>query len=176
MILKFRQFRDFSDARDSEQQNYFVVIDGSEIKDITMKKAGEWLYFLGDSLKTNANKDLKSIIRETNDYGNALEGEMGAIEQLKALLNVISEIKNKSMDMEFRIVEVQEQFRVLNMHEYEIESDTQKDVENLMANWQALLELAEKRDFEVNDFKKNFAEVTKQDVDNFKESIQKEYA
>lgn len=33
---------------------------------------------------------------------------MGAIEQLKSLLNVITEIKNKSMDMEFRIVEVQE--------------------------------------------------------------------
>jgi len=43
---------------------------------------------------------------------------MRGIEQLKQLLNVISEIKNKSMDMEFRIVEVQEQFRILSMYKY----------------------------------------------------------
>jgi hypothetical protein len=49
---------------------------------------------------------------------------MGAIEQLKQLLNVISEIKNKSMDMEFRIVEVQEQFRVLSIYNYEIDEET----------------------------------------------------
>lgn len=135
MILKFRQFRDFNDSKDSEQQNYFVIIDNSDVKDITLKKAGEWLDFLGDSLMSNATKELRTIMRETNDYSKALEGDMGAIEQLKALLNVISDIKNKSMDMEFRIVEVQEQFRVLNMHEYEIEPETSKEVDNLMANW-----------------------------------------
>jgi len=60
-------------------------------------------------------------MRETTDYEKALRGEMGAIEQLKTLLNVISEIKNKSMDMEFRIVEVQEQYRVLKMYNYTID-------------------------------------------------------
>lgn len=38
-----------------------------------------------------------------------------------------------------------------------------------------MLELAEKRDFEVNDFKKNFAEVTKQEVETFKEKIMEEH-
>lgn len=47
---------------------------------------------------------------------------MGDIDQLKQLLNVITEIKNKSMDMELRILEVQEQFRVLNMYDFEIDS------------------------------------------------------
>jgi hypothetical protein len=98
------------------------------------------------------------------------------IDQLKALLNVISEIKNKSMDMEFRIIEVQEQFRVLNMYNFEIEEETQKDSDTLMSNWEELIDSADKKDFEVNDFKKNFAEVTKQDVANFKIKITNEYA
>jgi len=114
-------------------------------------------------------------MRETVEYEKNLRGEMGAIEQLKALLNVISEIKNKSMDMEFRIDEVQEQYRVLKMYQYKIDEETTKNVEELMQNWESLLNEADKKDFEVNDFKKNFAEVTKQDVENFKVQITTEY-
>ena len=44
-----------------------------------------------------------------------------------------------------------------------------------MTNWQELLEFADKKDFDVNDFKKNFAEVTKQEVETFKGKIKDEY-
>ena len=130
---------------------------------------------MGGSLKTIAAKELKSIKTDIDNYEKALGGEMGAIEQLKSLLNIITEIKNKSMDMEFRIVEVQEQFRVLDMYEYEIEEEVRKEVDGLMAQWEQLLEYADKQDFAVNDFKKNFAEVTKQDVENFKSKIKEEF-
>lgn len=126
-------------------------------------------------MKQIATKELKAIIRDTEDYEKALKGEMGAIEQLKALLNVISEIKNKSMDMEFRIVEVQEQFRVLKMYNYGVEEEIEKEVDTLMTNWEDLLEFADRKDFEVNDFKKSFSEVTKTDVETFKIKIMEEY-
>ena len=99
---------------------------------------------MGNSLKALAAKELKSIKTDIENYEKALGGEMGAIEQLKSLLNIITEIKNKSMDMEFRIVEVQEQFRVLDMYEYEIEEDVRKEVDGLMAQWEQLLEYADK--------------------------------
>ena len=40
---------------------------------------------------------------------------------LQEFLETIAKIKFISMEMEFRIIEVQEQYRVLNMYEYEIE-------------------------------------------------------
>lgn len=126
-------------------------------------------------MKVIASKELKAIRNDIDNYEKALGGEMGAIEQLKSLLNVITEIKNKSMDMEFRIVEVQEQFRVLDMYEYDIEEEVRKEVDGLMTQWELLLEYADKQDFAVNDFKKNFAEVTKQDVETFKTKIKEEY-
>lgn len=55
-----------------------------------------------------ATKELKQIMAETVNYNKALNTDMNAIEMLRALLQVINEIKNKSMDMEFRILEVQE--------------------------------------------------------------------
>jgi len=44
-----------------------------------------------------------------------------------------------------------------------------------MTNWSELLDFADRKDFDVNDFKKNFAEVTKQEVETFKGKIKDEY-
>lgn len=132
-ILVFKHYKEINLKHDNEQQNYFVLIDNSEVKEATILKVDEWLQILGDSLKVIASKELKSIRNDIENYEKALGGEMGAIEQLKSLLNVITEIKNKSMDMEFRIVEVQEQFRVLDMYEYDIEEEIRKEVDGLMS-------------------------------------------
>lgn len=44
-----------------------------------------------------------------------------------------------------------------------------------MTNWEELIEFADKQDNQVKGFKKNFSEVTKSQVDAFKEEIVKEY-
>jgi len=36
---------------ENEQQNYFVLIDNSEVKESTISKVNEWLDILGESLK-----------------------------------------------------------------------------------------------------------------------------
>lgn len=77
--------------------------------------------------------------------------------------------------MEFRITEVQEQYRVLKMYEYPIDDETQKQVDSLMINWEELIEFAERQDEEVKGFKKNFSEVTVSEVEQFKEQISKEF-
>lgn len=74
----------------------------------TIDKINEWLAILGESLKGIASKQLRSIIEQTNKYNKDLNAEMNSIDLLKILLKVISEIKDVSMDMEFKIVEVQE--------------------------------------------------------------------
>jgi dynein heavy chain len=61
------------------------------------------------------------------------------------------------------------------MYEYDIDEEVKKDVEGLMNQWDQLQEYADKTNFGVNDFKKNFAEVTKQDVETFKIKILDEY-
>jgi dynein heavy chain len=61
------------------------------------------------------------------------------------------------------------------MYKYTIDEDIKKDVNELMQKWEELLEFSDKKDFEVNDFKKNFAEVTKGEVEAFKVKIKDEY-
>jgi len=97
------------------------------------------------------------------------------IDTIKNLLNVINEIRKNSMDMELKISEVVEQFRVLKMYKYPIEKEQQDQVDMISENWSALVEFAEKQDFKVNELKESFAEVTQRNVNAFQEELKKEY-
>jgi len=145
------------------------------LQDKTIERINEWLVMLGESLKAIAGKELKQIIEQTQKYNKELAADMNSIDLLKILLKVISEIKDISMDMEFRIIEVQEQYRVLKMYNYEIEEETQKEVDNLMTNWEDLIDYADRRNFEVDDFKQTYSTVTKEEVKSFQQKIKEEY-
>lgn len=111
-----------------DARNYFVHVDHSSVKETTIEKVKEWLNLLGTALVEVATKEKVFIQRDIQEYEKQLKADMGGIDSLKHLLNVISEIKNKSMDMEFRINEVQEQYRILKMHKYEIEAEVLEQV------------------------------------------------
>lgn len=83
----------------------------------------EWMNMIGDSLIDISSKELKNIVNEINEYEKNLRTEVHGIEQLKHVLNIISEIKNTSMDMEFKINEAVEQFRILRMYNYVIKPE-----------------------------------------------------
>lgn len=122
-IILIKTVLEHNQKREKEQNNYIVSIDNTDLHHKTIDKINEWLNILGESLKSIASKQLRQIIDQTNKYNKELSADMNSIELLKILLKVISEIKDVSMDMEFKIVEVQEQFRVLNMYDYEIEPE-----------------------------------------------------
>lgn len=61
------------------------------------------------------------------------------------------------------------------MYEYPIDEDIQKEVDSLMVNWEGLIEFADEQDDRNKGLQKNFSEVTKSEVLQFKEQIQKEY-
>lgn len=89
-------------------RNYFVLIDYTEVKQKTIEKLHEWLDILGQSLREIALVAYRGIISDIAENEKALNEEVTGIENLKTLLKTITEVKNQSMEMEFRIVEVQE--------------------------------------------------------------------
>lgn len=96
---------------------------------------------------------------------------MDGIELIKALLNVIAEIKNTSMDMELKIVEAQEQFRVLKMYKYQVEPEDQELVDKIGPEWAELVEMANRKDYEVGEYKKTYAQITTDGVEKFKKDL-----
>jgi len=97
------------------------------------------------------------------------------IELFKALLNKVAEIKNISMDMELKIGEAQEQFRVLKMYKYTVEDEDQVLVDKISQEWAELIETANKKDHEVGEYKKTYASITMTGVAKFKKELAIEY-
>jgi hypothetical protein len=84
------------------------LTDYRDVKQQAIEKVNEWMNMIGDSLIDISSKELKNIVNEINEYEKNLRTEVHGIEQLKHVLNIISEIKNTSMDMEFKINEAVE--------------------------------------------------------------------
>lgn len=151
--------------------NFFVLIDYLEVKSQAFEKVNEWLNALGESLIDISQKELKHTVNDIGEYEKHLKTEVHGIDGLKHVLNIISEIKNTSMDMEFRINEIVEQFRVLKMYNYVVKPEVQQQVDVLAQTWVDLIEMADRKDFELNEYKRNFSEVTKGDVLKFKKDL-----
>lgn len=86
-------------------KNNIVDVDYTDVYSNAMEKLLEWWNALGKILADISQKTLIAIVKEIKTYQELLEKPMDGIELIKALLNVITEIKNTSMDMELKIVE-----------------------------------------------------------------------
>jgi dynein heavy chain len=155
---------------------FFILIDWREVKAKKLEKVQEWINLMGDMLRDNATKQLNTVMREIEDYDKQLKSDMGgSLDIIKHLLKIIDEIRLKSMDMEFEIHEVVEQFRILSRYQIPVDEQLLETVSGLALLWEELLERAERKDFDVNDYKKNYAEMTKGDVLRFKTELKEEY-
>lgn len=99
-------------------QNSIVDVDYTEVHANATEKIAEWRNVLGRILNDIAKGTLTAIIKEIKSYQEFLAVNNEGIDLFKALLNKVAEIKNISMDMELKIGEAQEQFRVLKMYKY----------------------------------------------------------
>lgn len=67
-ILIFKLYKKEIKKIPDEARNYFVLVDHSEVKQVTIEKANEWLALLGDSLIDMATKELGQIIKDIAEY------------------------------------------------------------------------------------------------------------
>jgi len=91
------------------------------------------------------------------DFENALEENPANIEELKALLNKIAEIKTMSMMMEFRISDIVEKFRTLQMYKQGADPVLVNEAFNLEDNWNKLVVKAKEKDQKLLSRKQMFA-------------------
>lgn len=69
-----------------------------------------------NGLKAWGKRELLQIKKEIDESREKLKHDPKEIDDLKKMLNIISEILNSSMVMEFRIADVTEKFRTLKMY------------------------------------------------------------
>ena len=168
-ISDYKKIRKDIDSLPSFTTSYFIIIDFNAVKIAAQEKVDEWLSMLSKILTDIAFKEYSFITREILDYTSALEDDPSSIDLLKKILNVITEIKDKSMEMEFRIADVQEQYRILEMYGFPIAPEINQSVKDLLKEWEGLVLKAEQTDFSMDTYKKGFSEFTQKDVNQFKD-------
>jgi dynein heavy chain len=156
-------------------QNSIVDVDYTDVHTNALEKIGEWWNVLGKILADIAKGTLTAIMKEINGYKDFLAVSKEGIELFKALLNKVAEIKNISMDMELKIGEAQEQFRVLKMYKYQVAIEDQELVDRIGDEWAELIETANKKDHEVAGYKQTYASITMTGVAKFKKDLAVEY-
>jgi len=112
-------------------QNSIVDVDYTEVHQNAVEKIQEWWSSLGKILAEIAKGTLSEIMKQIKGYQEFLSVSKEGIDLFKALLNKVAEIKNISMDMELKIGEAQEQFRVLKMYKYEVDPEDQELVDRI---------------------------------------------
>lgn len=89
-----------------ERNSFFLQVRFEGVIERFKDQVDMWLEKYANGLKTYGKKDLAEIKKEIDEARSKLQPDPKEIDDLKKMLNVISEILNSSMIMEFRIAEV----------------------------------------------------------------------
>ena len=117
----YKNERDIYEGMPREKIAFFFSVSFSSVIKTFKNQADSWVDRYGGVLKEIAMKDLDSIQKTIKEYDEKMDENPQTIDELKSLLNKISEIKTVSMMMEFRISDVVEKFRTLQMYKQPVE-------------------------------------------------------
>jgi len=121
IIMTMKQQKQVIKKKPDKVKMFLILVDYTEVKKSLKESVNKYLEELGRLLTDIAKTDLIEIQKEIDKYNMQLTKEADSIEEIKALLESITRIRNTSMDMELKISETQEQFRVLKMYKYPVD-------------------------------------------------------
>lgn len=120
-IMFMKQKKNLIKKKPDKVKMFLILVDYTEVKKSLKDSVKKYLDELGRLLTDIAKGDLVDIQKEIEKFNQHLNKEADSIEEIKFLLETISKIRNTSMDMELKISETQEQFRVLKMYKYPVD-------------------------------------------------------
>lgn len=115
-IQQYKQMMNEYDEMPRERNAFYVQIYFGKVIEALQRQAKEWLNKYGKVLSSMGEKEYSTILEEIDEYKLMLKNDPNNIVDLKKMLHNIADIKNKSMDMEFRLSDLTEKFRILEMY------------------------------------------------------------
>lgn len=159
------------DEMPKERNAFFISVSFNNVIESFKSQAKDWLDRHGAILKIMGERELIQIKKEIEDYHEKLREETNVIDDLKSILNIIAEINNSTMIMEFRISDVMEKYRTLKMYNQNVEPEKMDEAFSLEEKWEELVKEAKLKDHKLLHVKKHFAKETKEEVLAFKSEL-----
>ncbi|XP_049721902.1 dynein axonemal heavy chain 10 isoform X2 [Elephas maximus indicus] len=137
------------------------------------ENAKSWVVSLGKLLNESAKEELSNLNEEIEFLAKNLKKSPTTLEDLKFVLATIAEIRSKSLVMELRYRDVQERYRTLAMYNI-YPSDAERElVGKIESMWSALFSDSVNVEHALGGIKRTFTEITRAEILNFRQQMQK---
>ena len=149
----------------------FIRVDFLNVKEAYISQCKDSLSRIGKAFLKISEKQTEEIYKIIMNYNNLIDQEADTLKELKDYLNILTEIKNSTMDIEFQIMDVEEKYRILLKYDLSINEENYDKMKNLTNFWEKLLVRTKLMDESLKEKKLTFANQTKVQVEELKEEI-----
>ncbi|XP_041853005.1 dynein heavy chain 10, axonemal [Melanotaenia boesemani] len=130
-----------------------------------------WISSLSMSLIKSAKEDLFNLTDELMQLSKKLKQSPDTFEDLQSVLGTISDIRDMSLDVELRYIEIQERYRTLAIYKVEVGDDELQQVAKISQMWSDLCTESRQVNKSLKNVKKSFAMVIKQKTEVFEQAL-----
>ncbi|KAI9009714.1 dynein heavy chain and region D6 of dynein motor-domain-containing protein [Gaertneriomyces semiglobifer] len=151
----------------------FIRIISSPLQDAIYKEAQAWIRSTGTYLNTMAKESLARVSERIDKYEEELQKVPATLDDLTAVLNVISELRAASEDVEMTYRDILEAYRTLDVYEIPVDEAEMSAATSLPQRWEAALQRAKEVDDGLIPVKRKFTETTQAQVSEFKNELKR---
>ncbi|KAK9522770.1 hypothetical protein VZT92_019216 [Zoarces viviparus] len=138
----------------------------------TVQEAVEsWISSLGSLLNKPAKVDLFNLRDELMQLSGKLKENLDTFDDLKSVLGTISDIRDMSLDVEMRFIDLQEIYRTMAMYKVEVGEDELQLLANIDQMWKDLFAESRQVYQSLTGIKKSFTPATKEKIEEFKQEL-----
>ncbi|CAG5923192.1 unnamed protein product [Menidia menidia] len=176
-VMYDEQLQIFSNVKEEVMQEplcetrHIIHLNLEPLAKTIQEMVESWIGSLGSSLIKFAKDDLLNLTEEFKRLSNKLEQSPDSFEELKSILDAISDIRDMSLDVELRFSDIQERYRTLTIYKVEVGEDEFKSVADIAQTWSDLLNESRKVDRSLTDVKKSFSVITEEKIKVFKQDL-----
>ncbi|XP_056113379.1 dynein axonemal heavy chain 10 [Rhinichthys klamathensis goyatoka] len=135
------------------------------------ENAQAWVTSLGRLLNDSAREELFNLRNELLKLSDHLKRNPNTLEDLKFVLGTITDIRDMSLLVEMRIDDIQERYRTLSMYNVETSEEEVQLSANICNLWSELFKESRRVDCGLGKVKKTFAEITLNQIEEYKQEI-----
>ncbi|CAH8558888.1 unnamed protein product [Heterobilharzia americana] len=128
------------------------------------KAYGKQLHDTGKEILINLDEEFKHRLEDLEDVPTTMT-------ELKDVLRTIYEVRSSSLEIEEKLVDVEERYRLLNYHSLPVTENEMELVKNLRPTWLELLKSASHKERTLARVKGKFAKLTSEDIENFNRTV-----
>uniref|UniRef100_A0A8C4WLB8 Dynein axonemal heavy chain 10 n=1 Tax=Gopherus evgoodei TaxID=1825980 RepID=A0A8C4WLB8_9SAUR len=133
------------------------------------ENAKGWVTSLGKLLNESAKEELFSLQEEIERLSQNLRKTPDSLEELKFVLGTIAEIKDMTLQVELKYLDIQERYRTLAV--YNIPVKERELVDKIKQIWETLLFDSSEVDHSLGSIKKTFTEITREQIGDYSSQI-----